>query len=163
MQYAVDIGNTRIKIGHFQGNLLEKVSVVETLNECYAIIPKEAPLMVCSVAHSPEELNGLFPNHQALFLTTATALPIQLDYRSPETLGHDRLALASGAFHLFPKKNVLVIDGGSCITYDLLDHQGIYQGGMISPGISMRLRSMHAFTSNLPDVRAVWLEKYGRF
>ena len=70
-----------------------------------------------------------------------------------ETLGVDRIAAVCGAFALFPEKNCLVIDAGSCITYDVLDQKGNYCGGSISPGLEMRLKAMHTFTARLPLVK----------
>ena len=53
----------------------------------------------------------------------------------------------------FPKKNTLVIDAGTCITYDFIDAKGNYLGGGISPGIRMRLQAMNEFTAKLPLVK----------
>lgn len=79
-------------------------------------------------------------------------LPFGLDYNSPETLGMDRLAAAAGARSLFPDGPLLVVDVGSCMTYDFISDENVYMGGVISPGIDMRLRAMHEFTSALPEV-----------
>jgi len=73
-------------------------------------------------------------------------------YKSPETLGLDRLAGVIGAKSLFPDTNCLVIDAGTCITYDAVDTAGVYEGGSISPGLNMRLQAMHTFTGRLPEV-----------
>jgi type III pantothenate kinase len=80
-------------------------------------------------------------------------MPIQIRYATPETLGVDRIAAACGAIALFPGKNCLAIDAGTCITYDFIDHAGNYWGGGISPGIEMRLKAMHTFTTRLPLVK----------
>ena len=77
-------------------------------------------------------------------------LPFENEYRSPETLGVDRLANVAAAQVFFPKTNCLVIDAGSCVTYDLLEEGIRYKGGLISPGLKMRQRSMHSFTERLP-------------
>jgi type III pantothenate kinase len=77
---------------------------------------------------------------------------IQLAYKSPDTLGADRLAAAVGAWCIFIEKPVLVIDIGSCITYDYISASGVYCGGSISPGLQMRLRAMGTFTAGLPTV-----------
>ncbi|HQT59513.1 type III pantothenate kinase, partial [Daejeonella sp.] len=73
-------------------------------------------------------------------------------YKSPETLGLDRFAAVIGAKSLFPDTNCLVIDAGTCITYDAVDNAGVYEGGSISPGLKMRLKAMHKFTGRLPNV-----------
>jgi len=89
-----------------------------------------------------------------LVLNHDTPLPIINGYNSPKTLGVDRLATAVGAFFLYNRKNSLIIDIGTCITYDLIDKSGTYQGGGISPGINMKLKAMHKFTSGLPIIVA---------
>jgi len=87
-----------------------------------------------------------------LRLDHQTPLPIVNSYGTPETLGKDRLAAIVGAWQLYPKENCLVIDTGTCITYDLLSADGVFLGGNISPGLSIRYRAMHEFTANLPLV-----------
>ena len=87
-----------------------------------------------------------------VILDENTPLPIKNLYETPATLGKDRLAAAVGARAIFPGKNVLSIDAGTCITYDFLTKDGEYLGGSISPGIRMRFRAMHAFTGRLPLV-----------
>jgi type III pantothenate kinase len=85
-------------------------------------------------------------------LTHTLPLPIINSYATPETLGVDRLASVCGARTLFPTEASLVIDSGTCITYDFIDADGVYKGGAIAPGLSMRLRAMHEFTARLPLV-----------
>ena len=104
-----------------------------------------------SVRHLPEELEKWVSNQADMItLNSNTPLPFKIAYKSPDTLGPDRIALAAAGFERFPHQNVLVIDMGSCITYDLLTSQGIYLGGAISPGIRMRFKAMNAFTAKLP-------------
>ena len=79
-------------------------------------------------------------------------MPITIRYRTPETLGSDRLAAAVAAHHLFPKENVLVINAGTCLTTDFVNDKGEYLGGTIAPGLQMRLQALHQFTGNLPLV-----------
>ena len=80
----------------------------------------------------------------------ATPVPIGNAYRTPETLGRDRLAAAVGVVALYPKRNVLIVDLGTAITIDLVTADGVFQGGVISPGIDMRLRALHEYTACLP-------------
>ncbi len=87
-----------------------------------------------------------------LRLSHETALPIVNGYKTPETLGRDRLAAIVAANDLFPQKNCLVIDAGTCITYDFIDKLKKYYGGSITPGIEMRLKAMNTFTAKLPLV-----------
>ena len=83
-----------------------------------------------------------------------TPVPITNRYRTPETLGRDRLAAVIGASSLKPGKDLLIIDAGTCITYEVIDARGNYWGGNIAPGMQMRLRSLHEFTARLPLVEA---------
>ncbi|WP_308131522.1 type III pantothenate kinase, partial [uncultured Flavobacterium sp.] len=62
----------------------------------------------------------------------------------------DRMVLAAGAVLQFPKQNRLVIDAGTCITYDFVDENDNYLGGAISPGLRLRYEALHNFTARLP-------------
>ena len=83
-------------------------------------------------------------------LTSRTELPIKNLYQTPETLGKDRIAGATGGISLFPGNNILVIDAGTAITFDFINKKEEYIGGNISPGLSMRYRALHQFTNQLP-------------
>jgi type III pantothenate kinase len=89
-------------------------------------------------------------------LSHTTPLPIKIIYGTPETLGRDRIASACGAASLFPKQNLLVIDAGTCITYNMVLAAGIFIGGNIAPGLQMRLTAMHEHTAKLPLVQPDW-------
>ena len=73
-----------------------------------------------------------------LWLDSKTPLPVTNLYETPETLGYDRMAAVVGANELYPRRDLLVIDAGSCITYEFIDSKGQYHGGNISPGMQMR-------------------------
>lgn len=75
-------------------------------------------------------------------------------YQYPEKLGLDRLAAVVGAHFLYPKSSNLVIDAGTCVTYDYVDEQGNYYGGSISPGLKMRFKALNHYTKKLPLVEA---------
>ncbi|MEO0341013.1 MAG: type III pantothenate kinase, partial [Bacteroidota bacterium] len=106
----------------------------------------------CTVgAALPEAVQAIIEEKGPLLeLDHRTPLPIINQYETPETLGKDRLAAVLGAFALFPDKVALVIDAGTCVTYDLLNDHRQYKGGNISPGWQMRLDAMHHFTAKLP-------------
>jgi len=95
-------------------------------------------------------LNQMKSIFKILVLNHKTKMPFINKYMTPSTLGVDRLALMAGAVNQFPKENVLVIDAGSCITYDFVNTRSEYFGGSISPGIEMRYKSVNSFTANLP-------------
>ena len=89
-----------------------------------------------------------------LRFSSDTPVPISNRYRTPETLGSDRLAAVIGASSLRPGKDLLIIDAGTCITYEVIDARGNYWGGNIAPGMLMRLYALHEFTARLPLVEA---------
>lgn len=89
-----------------------------------------------------------------LHVTGATPTPLICDYATPDTLGADRLAAAVGAAWCRPNADLLIIDAGTCITYDYVSADGHYLGGNISLGLGMRLRALHEQTARLPLVTA---------
>jgi type III pantothenate kinase len=85
-----------------------------------------------------------------LEVNNQTPMPMKIKYRTPETLGLDRLAAAIGAREIFPDRDLLVIDAGTAITFDLIEREGTFLGGNISPGLKTRFRALHEFTQKLP-------------
>lgn len=155
---AIDIGNTRAKFGVFKDGALlyqetRKAADPEYLLEL-ATNQKARNVILSNVAGSVEEAvrSTLKQRFFYLELDAHTPLPIHNLYETPETLGKDRLAAVAGAYGLFPGENCLVVDAGTCITYDVLRADGSYLGGNIAPGLAMRLRAMHTFTARLPLV-----------
>ena len=93
---------------------------------------------------------GLESDHLRI-LSAETPLPITLDYATPKTLGPDRIAAACGAQKIGnPECAKLIVDAGTCITIDYLDRNGVYHGGAILLGITMKFRALHTFTAKLP-------------
>ena len=166
MNAAIDIGNTRCKIGFFENDSLQRVVkniAVEEISK--HIIGEEIPqTIISSVGKEAGELVDQIKNYSnVLLLSHQTPLPITLDYATPGTLGTDRIAAAVGAFHLNPGYNCLVIDIGSCITYDVVSKEGTYEGGAISPGVEMKLKAMHSFTARLPLIEVPeWMDLPGK-
>jgi type III pantothenate kinase len=154
---VIDIGNTRSKAAVFEGKelIFSTQAIHYSLNAILELINKYHvnQFIIGSVRGSfdidetnlPLGIKFLRFNHQ-------TATPVKNHYESPETLGLDRLAAVIGAQELFPNTPVLVIDAGTCITFDYIDSEGNYNGGSISPGLLMRLKAMHHFTGKLPLV-----------
>ncbi len=160
MNLTIDIGNTRTKIGVFEGSrLIEKIVWQEWQPaELFSLATnhKAKNVILSTVA---KDLSGeialIFKQEiNYLELTAETPLPIENRYQTPQTLGKDRLAAVVGAFALYPDANVLIVDAGTCITYDLLTAEGAYEGGNIAPGLKMRLEAMHRMTKRLPLVEA---------
>lgn len=110
----------------------------------------------CTVAAENSSVNEVLNALKCplLRVTGLTPAPVKVCYRTPETLGADRLAAVVGAVTLRPHTDLLVIDAGTCITYDLVDAAGNYLGGNISPGVEMRLEALHSRTARLPKVDA---------
>lgn len=153
MNIVVDSGNTYAKIGWFSGEHLLRYQTMLSFPELIQLIKSELPerIMYSSVSRSTEEfVEALGENIPVLNLTGETPVPIRKDYETPQTLGADRVAAAVGANWMFPESDVLVIDMGTCITYDLVDREGVFQGGLISPGVRMRFNALHTFTKRLP-------------
>jgi type III pantothenate kinase len=157
MNLVVDAGNTFVKTAVFQSNsLLEKQSFKkEEFSEKFKIIAKKYPSIsksiLSSVTSGDEKIKSELKSSFAMLdLNAETALPFKNKYASPGSLGKDRISLVAAAVNSYPKKNVLVIDAGTCITYDLKNSKEEYLGGAISPGMEMRFKSLHKFTANLP-------------
>ena len=155
MNLAVDIGNTRIKAGWFDGPALQRQHRLKTVHELASLVRQPAPpqaVILSSVAGGlpePELLQWAIPT---IILDGHTPLPFFNTYHTPATLGTDRIAAAAGAHSLYPGQHALVVDAGTCITYDVIDKKAYYRGGVISPGVHMRLQAMHTFTARLPLV-----------
>ncbi len=110
--------------------------------------------LCCSVTgNGPQIVEALCSRGiEARELSSRLPLPIKLEYRTPDTLGPDRIAAAVGARSLFPGKSLLVVDMGTAVTYDVVTADGRYLGGNIAPGVGMRLRALRSFTARLPEV-----------
>lgn len=154
---VLDIGNSSVKVGAFKNAALEKKWTVKDLNDALLIIDSYQPkhIAMCSVIQSPKELRNQLKGLDALILDKDTLVPIHNNYNTKETLGVDRLAAVVGAESMGNESDTLIIDIGTCITYDLLDHNNHYHGGSISPGVELRFKSMHDYTSKLPLIEDI--------
>ena len=116
--------------------------------------PQLTQAILSSVKPVDEEILQFLSGNFDLFieLDHQTELPIENLYETPETLGKDRLAAAVGANELFPDQNLLIIDAGTAITYDLVSEKNEFIGGNISPGLQMRFKALNHFTGKLPLV-----------
>lgn len=158
MNLIIDYGNTSAKVGIFdQHELIQKYSFMRAseLGDFLKQTPAQ-DLIVSSVNVDPREIiaSAKVSGHK-IILNPDTPLPITIDYKTPTTLGTDRVAAVCGALKLFPHQNTLVINAGTCIIYDFIDEEKKYLGGAISPGLMMRFKAVHAFTSKLPLVDPV--------
>lgn len=160
MNLVVDLGNTRIKFAIFDdsdqmvysGKMLKRYSnsLISKLPEKFKI----DQVIFCATSIPDHKLlNDLKQLGKFIHFDHLTPLPIVNNYMTPETLGKDRLAAAAASALRFPSCNVLFIDMGTCITMNLINAKGEFIGGNISPGLNMRLKAMHKFTSRLPLVK----------
>ena len=154
---VVDIGNSSVKLAVFNGlHVAHKVVLSDPDPDQLIDLIREYDIqksIISSVRNNLTEIEDILKKYTTYIrFSYQTPLPISIFYQSPETLGLDRLAGLMGARHFYPAQNVLVIDAGTCITYDLIDQQDAYYGGSISPGMQLRLKSLHHFTGKLPMV-----------
>jgi type III pantothenate kinase len=160
MNLIFDIGNSSTKMAIYDG--YKKVTSFRTREfSCEKLQKKLSAYkiekaIVCSVREFPEFIFDLLTVNipEVHVLTYKLKLPFRIEYKTPETLGPDRIAAVAGAYQAFPGKDVLIIDAGTAITYDFLSGKK-YKGGNISPGLSMRFKALHKFTGKLPMVSAV--------
>ena len=157
MNLILDVGNSFAKLAVFQHNeLLEKQTVekrqlqekaVEFLNR----FPDISKIILSQVARAEFSLpQELVEKVKFVLLGPQTKMPFTNLYASPLSLGNDRKALAAAAAKAYPDRNVLVIDAGTCLTFDFKNAQNEYLGGAMSPGLKMRFRALNEFTDNLP-------------
>jgi type III pantothenate kinase len=152
----IDIGNTLTKAALFEKKELKDVSVHSTFdgNLVTELLKKhksvDASIISSVKYHDGEALRALHGLDTFIELDENTHVPVKVLYKTPETLGKDRLAAACGAWARYPGKDILIIDAGTAITYEFVSSKGEYRGGGISPGIALRFRALHTFTGKLP-------------
>jgi type III pantothenate kinase len=154
MHLALDFGNTRVKAGWFGPQGLIETKVFDSAAQFLDVpLTDITHCIIGSVTgdHEPV-LEVLKAKFDTLLFEATTPIPLKNLYSSALTLGSDRLAASVGAFQLFPGRNVLTIDAGTCIKYNFVNSRNEYLGGAISPGIPMRLKAMHEYTQRLPLV-----------
>lgn len=154
MNLAIDIGNTRVKAALFDKNELIELKYYSGVD---AIIGDVDFFKMCNAIVIGSVVDGLDEYYKQLELlketilfTSETRIPLKNLYKTTATLGSDRIAASIGAYYLYPNTNVLVIDMGTCIKYNFTNSQNHYLGGSISPGLQMRFKALHQFTSKLP-------------
>ncbi|WP_426431402.1 type III pantothenate kinase [Winogradskyella sp. HB-48] len=157
MNLIVDVGNTFVKFAVFQNDeLIHKVSFKlskfkKEFKKLKRDFPKLKTAIISSVGRlSKKEIEIVKEELEVLELNHKIKLPFKNLYKTPKTLGVDRIALVSASVNQFPDNNVLIIDAGTCITYDFVNEKNEYLGGAISPGIRLRYHALHNLTANLP-------------
>ena len=156
MNLVIDIGNTVAKLAVFDGD--EVIEVLRGSNhslDCLSMLCSKYPIeksIIASVITLSNTIKKQLAklNIPVLELTYQTPIPIKNLYKTPQTLGMDRLAAVVGANYVCPEKNILVVDAGTALTYEFIDAQGQYWGGNISPGIYTRFKALNACCEKLP-------------
>jgi len=156
MYLVIDLGNTNKKIAVFSNGLLHdftiqseiRLSTVKSFSELHSGITH--CILSSVISYPPSIKKFLQEKFFFIELDEHTPLPLKNLYRSPSTLGKDRLAAAVAGHLRFRKNPVLIVNAGTCITYDFVTADGEYLGGSISPGLGMRFQALHTFTGKLP-------------
>jgi type III pantothenate kinase len=159
MKLVIDIGNTLAKIAVFnKSDIIDFKSIdmisYSSIKQMLDTYPDISTGIIASVREmDPDFISLLNSNIRLMQLNEFTPLPFENNYKSPHSLGYDRIAAVAGASGIFQSDNVLVINAGTCITYDLITAENKYLGGGISPGIQMRFKALHTFTGKLPLIK----------
>jgi len=156
LNLTIDIGNTQTKLGFFDGLELQSTQKFSSTE----IIPWQSIIDTNKITHSilsqvgnvQSDLETLYNNTQCMEVHHKLQLPFTSDYNPFTNLGIDRVVGLAAASYLFPRENVLIIDAGTCVTYDLMTAKAHHLGGVISPGLMMRYQAMHRFTHQLPSL-----------
>lgn len=161
MTWALDLGNTRLKLGLVLDGVLDEVHLWERTQQGQALAfvlehPCAGYILMSGLPSDEERWRPALEAVAPVYIYRAgDPLPIELAYRTPQTLGVDRLAAVIAARMSWPDRNCLIVSAGTCLTVEHLSASGVYQGGSISPGLGMRLRAMHDYTGGLPQVELV--------
>ena len=157
MNLIIDIGNTFVKFAVFQLDKIEYKFVFELedfekeFQQILKTYPEIDKSIISSVGALKETTINMVKNRlKTVELNHNTSLPFSNLYETPKTLGVDRIALVCASVAQFPDNNVLIIDAGTCMTFDFINKNNQYLGGAISPGIRMRYKSLNNLTANLP-------------
>ncbi len=156
---AIDIGNTWCKIATVEDDEITYITSLPTDSEEDIIEWLDNSYfqrgIYCTTADLGTKLQQTLSEKEIIAFGPEMKFPFVIQYKTPQTLGRDRLAAVAGASALYPEQNCLIIDAGTCITYDILTAEGAYIGGNISPGLHMRAKAMDEFTDKLPLVNVL--------
>ena len=156
---VIDIGNTVSKIAYANGGVVGKVHRFHGDNiTSYVskLIEKKRPqvVIVSTVRGEDKELFLYLEQNSDKFILFDNNLPLPIanKYKTPNSLGTDRLAGAVAAHALFPDKDCIVIDFGTALTTNFITKEGEFLGGNISVGLRTRFKALHQYTKRLPLV-----------
>ena len=150
---TIDIGNTRAKYAIFNNDSIIETATFNPYNDDLKLLterfPRISKCIISSVGGKIEECKEQLQDIEIITLSSETVLPFKTHYDRKQ-VGSDRLVAVAAAMVEKPKQNNLVIDIGTCITYDIITSDGNYYGGPISPGINLRFKAMNDYTEKLP-------------
>ncbi len=161
MQLVIDVGNTRVKAAVFNKTRLEDLVYIDRNDFITQIgvfvgkFPIQKAIISSVGRLSEKQRRSVQLRFPTILLSQSTKVPFMNLYDTPETLGVDRIGLMAAFAKAYPHTSGLVIDAGSCITYDFINSKGEYNGGAISPGMRLRYEAMHNYTANLPLLTSV--------
>lgn len=158
MNLIIEQGNSSVKVGVYDKGLILDCYLYKSL-EISDLLPlfekyEFARGILSTVVDVDRALDDFLKKELPyfIFLDSSVPLPVKIDYKTPSTLGQDRVAAVVGANYLKPGQDILVIDAGTAITFDLINSSGTYLGGNISPGMTTRFNALHQYTGKLPLV-----------
>jgi type III pantothenate kinase len=166
MNLIIDVGNTSVKVAVFERDTVVELVVfkkIKILSEVKKIIEKytiSSGIMSNVASISQNTTLKLQKLIKLTLVSSSIKVPFINLYQTPKTLGVDRIALVVGAVKKFPTKNVLIIDAGTCITFDFVNSNAEYLGGAISPGIHLRYKALNNYTANLPLLDKVEIKNF---
>ena len=166
MLLTADIGNTSITLGLFDDNALveefrlasDKDLSLEEYEVLLKSLFKAYKVDGCIISSVVEELNKKFKKAvdevfkiNAIMLSSALNTGIEIVLDPKKEIGAARIANAAGAYVLY-KHPVIVIDFGTATSFDIVNKNGEFVGGVIAPGINLQLKTLNKFTSKLPRI-----------
>jgi len=157
MNLILDLGNTFGKIAVCDQNQVVETATYEKIRSkeiryFHTRYPGLKGVIISSVVNYSREIIDYLRSQYTtcIELDHCTPIPLENLYLTPDTLGYDRIAAAVGAYTIYPDINVLVIDAGTAITYDIVTAKGEFLGGNISQGLEIRFKSLNKYTNRLP-------------
>lgn len=166
MLLTADIGNTSITLGLFEEDaLVEEYRLASdkdlSLEEYEVLIKtlfKDFKVDGCIISSVVEELTNKFKTAadnvfkiNSVVLSTKINTGVKICLDNPEEAGADRIANAAGAYVLYSHP-VIVVDFGTATTFDIVNGNGEFTGGIIAPGLNLQLKALNKFTSKLPRI-----------
>jgi type III pantothenate kinase len=175
MILCIDVGNTQIHGGIYEGNDLimqfRKTSRQQFSADEIGIFLKAVlrenkidpdiihDISICSVVpdlnHSLRAGCVKYFNTNPFFLKPGVKTGLKIKYRNPLEVGSDRIANAIAAIHMYPNKNLIIIDFGTATTFCVINKSKEYLGGIILPGIKISMEVLESKTAQLPSVEII--------